>query len=92
MKISELAEAVKSPGGLSQEQREKYLRPAFTASFRALEARGILRPLDPLEVYTTGPDIRIEALFEYAVPVRDGVMAGPPLTRRDIERLRRTRR
>ena len=92
MKISELVEAVKSPGGLSEEQRQKHLRPAFTASFKALEAKGILRPVDPREVNATGPDIRIEVLFEHAVPVRDGVMAGPPLTRRDIERQRRRRR
>jgi hypothetical protein len=84
MDLSQLIAAVQSPAGLSEEQRREYLHAAFAASFKALEDRGIFKPVGSLDVYATGPDVPIEALYEEAVPIRDGILAGKPLTRRDI--------
>lgn len=70
---------------LSEDEQRRNLHAAFAASFKALEDRAMFKPIHPEEdVYTTGLDVRIEVLFEDAVPIRDGIMAGPALTRRDI--------
>ena len=84
MDLSQLTASINSPAGLSDEQRRTDLHAAFAASFKALEDRAIFKPISERDVNASGPDIPIEALFEEAVPIRDGVVAGPPLSRRDI--------
>jgi hypothetical protein len=65
-------------------QRTKELYAAFRASFQVVEAKGIIKPLNLRDVYASGLDIPISAPFVEAVPIRDGVLPGEPMTRRNI--------